>query len=52
MNARVASIEEVSSDEKDNKDEEIPFLAACTAQLSKEQWVTLLEEIQDINTNF
>ena len=52
MNAHVASIEEVSSDEEDNEDEEIPFLAACTAQLSKEQRETLLEEIQDINTNF
>ena len=31
MNARVASIEEVSSDEEDNEDEEIPFLAAHTA---------------------
>ena len=52
MNARVASIEEVSSDEEDNEDEEIPFLAACTAQLSEEQRETLLEEIQDINANF
>ena len=52
MNARVAFIEEVSSDEKDNEDEEIPFLAARTAQLSEEQRETLLEEIQDINANF
>ena len=52
MNARVASIEEVSSDEEDNEDEEIPFLAARTARLSEEQRKTLLEEIQDINANF
>ena len=31
MNVRVASIEEVSNDEKDNEDKEIPFLAARTA---------------------
>ena len=52
MNARVASIEEVSSDEEDNEDKESPFLAARTAQLSEEQRETLLEEIQDINANF
>ena len=52
MNTRVASIEEVSSDEEDNEDEKIPFLAACTARLSEEQRETLLEEIQDINANF
>ena len=37
MNACVAFIKEVSSDEEDNKDEEIPFLAAQTARLSKKQ---------------
>ena len=52
MNAHVASIEEVSSDEEDNEDEELPFLAARIAQLSEEQQETLLEEIQDINANF
>ena len=52
MNARVASIEEVSSDEEDNEDEEIPFLAARTARLFEKQQETLLEEIQDINANF
>ena len=36
MNAHVTSIEEVSSDEKDNEDKEIPFLAARTAWLSEE----------------
>ena len=31
MNAHVTFIEEVSSDEEDNENEEIPFLAAQTA---------------------
>ena len=36
MNACVTSIKEVSSNEEDNEDEEIPFLAARTARLSEE----------------
>ena len=51
FNACVASIEEVNEEEMD-EDEDIPFLAACTARLSKEQRESLLEEIQDINANF
>ena len=34
MNAHVASIKEVSSDEEDNEDKEIPSPAARTARLS------------------
>ena len=52
MNTYVESIEEVSCNEEDNEDEEIPFLVARTARLSEEQRETLLEEIQDINANF
>ena len=51
FNARIASIEEVDEEEM-NEDEDIPFLAACTARLSEEQRESLLEEIQDINANF
>ena len=51
FNARVTSIEEVDEEEMD-EDEDIPFLAACTTRLSKEQRESLLEEIQDINANF
>ena len=51
FNAHVTSIEEVDEEEMD-EDEDIPFLAACTARLSEEQQESLLEEIQDINANF
>ena len=50
-NAHVASIEEVDEEEMD-EEEDIPFLAARTARLFKEQRESLLEEIQDINANF
>ena len=51
FNARVTSIEEVDEEEMD-EDKDIPFLAARTARLSKEQQESLLEEIQDINTQY